>query len=99
VAARRAKYLPHAIAGTAGKLAIVETDSRPRTTAYSQLAGQLRVAIKAGRYGPRQPIPSLSRLVGDSGLAMGTVRRAMQLLEDEGLIYTIAGRGTFIAPR
>lgn len=44
-------------------------------------------------------LPSLTQLTQETGLAMGTVRRAIKILQDEGLVVTIPGRGTFVAER
>lgn len=76
-----------------------DIDTHGKTPAYQQLAGQIRDAISSGEYEPRQAIPSLKQLQGETGLAMGTIQRAIQLLEDEGLVYTVSGRGTFVAPK
>jgi DNA-binding GntR family transcriptional regulator len=38
-------------------------------------------------------------LADESGLSAATVKRAMGLLRDEGLIYTVPGRGTFVRRR
>lgn len=62
---------------------------------YVQIAGQLRAAITAGEIGPK--LPSLTELAEQSGAALNTVRRAYQVLIDEGLVYTVPGRGTFVA--
>jgi len=35
-------------------------------------------------------------LADESGLSAATVKRAMGLLREEGLIYTVPGRGTFV---
>ena len=59
-----------------------------------QLAGLLRGRIKAGQIGPR--VPSIMELADESGLSAATVKRAIGLLRDEGLIYTVPGRGTFV---
>ncbi len=37
--------------------------------------------------------------LGETGLAVGTVRKAIAVLVDEGLAYTVPGRGTFASPR
>jgi DNA-binding GntR family transcriptional regulator len=76
-----------------------EVDPHSKVPAYQQLASLLRADIRAGVYAPRQPIPSLTQLTGDTGLATGTVRHAIQVLEGEGLVYTVSGRGTFVSPR
>ena len=61
---------------------------------YVQLAGLLRAQIKAGKIGPR--VPSITELAEESGLSAATVKRALGLLRDEKLIYTVPGRGTFV---
>ena len=61
---------------------------------YVQLAGLLRKRIKAGQIGPR--VPSIMELAEESGLAPATVKRALALLREEGLIETVPGRGTFV---
>jgi GntR family transcriptional regulator len=64
---------------------------------YVQLAGLLREQIKAGKTGPR--VPSITELAEESGLSAATVKRSLRLLRDEGLIYTVPGRGTFVRKR
>lgn len=67
---------------------------------YVQLAGLLRERIKAGKIGPR--VPSIMELADQTGLSAATVKRALRLLTNEGLIYAVPGRGTFVrkqAPR
>jgi GntR family transcriptional regulator len=76
----------------------LDIDTHGKVPAYQQLAAQIRKAIAEGEYEPRQVIPSLTQLVGQTGLAVGTVQRAIKLLEDEGLVYTVSGRGTFVSP-
>jgi len=38
-------------------------------------------------------------MVQETGLAVGTVRRAIAVLVDEGVAYTVPGRGTYPAPK
>lgn len=64
---------------------------------YVQLAGLLRERIKAGQIGPR--VPSIMELADQSGLSAATVKRAIGLLREEGVIYTVPGRGTFVRQR
>ena len=65
---------------------------------YQQLARQLRDRITSGQIGPREALPSITYLTGETGLAVGTVRRAIALLVEEGYAYTVPGRGTFVVP-
>jgi DNA-binding GntR family transcriptional regulator len=63
---------------------------------YVQLAAQLRSRIEAGEI--TSTLPSIMNLTEETGLAVGTVRRAIRVLIDEGLAYTVPGRGTFVRP-
>ena len=63
---------------------------------YRQLAAVLRDAIAAGELESRQIVPSETSLMGEQGVSRGTVRMAMSVLRDEGLVVTLAGRGTFV---
>ena len=59
-----------------------------------QLAGLLRAKIQSGEL--TTTLPSIMELTQETGLAVGTVRRAIKILIDEGLAYTVPGRGTFV---
>ena len=48
---------------------------------------------------PREPLPSITQLTGETGLAVNTVRRAIAVLVEEGWAYVVPGRGTFAAVR
>ena len=64
---------------------------------YKQLAAVLRARIQSGELPPRSRIPSLRELEAEFDVAPMTVRRAIQMLVDEGLVITYPGRGTFVA--
>jgi GntR family transcriptional regulator len=76
----------------------VEIDPHAPEPSYQQLATILRARIKSGEIEPREPLPSITYLVGETGLAIGTIRKAIGVLVDEGLAYTVPGRGTFATP-
>lgn len=65
---------------------------------FEQLAGILRGRIESGEYAPGRKIPPLTELQGEFGLSSMTVRRAVRVLADEGLLVRVPGRGTFVAP-
>ncbi|GAA4981073.1 GntR family transcriptional regulator [Actinopolymorpha pittospori] len=65
---------------------------------YKQLAEILRARLKRGDFGgPNRPIPSEPRLVQEYGLARSTVRRSVAILVEEGLVYTVPQRGSYVA--
>ena len=63
---------------------------------YLQLAELLREQIRSGKLPPRSRVPSLVDLAAKYELAEMTVRKALRLLIDEGLIETKPGRGTYV---
>lgn len=70
---------------------ISEDDARP---AYVQLAAILKARIESGEITAR--LPSERDLHNEFGLAPMTVRKAVRLLRDEGLVVVVAGRGTYV---
>ena len=66
------------------------------TPLYTQLADILREMIMSGELAPRSLLPSESYLQQEQGVSRGTVRMAVGILREEGLVVTIAGRGTFV---
>lgn len=71
-------------------------DQRDPTPLYEQLASILRADISNGKYAETRMLPSESQLQQTHGVSRGTVRRAIETLASEGLVYTIAARGTFV---
>jgi DNA-binding GntR family transcriptional regulator len=69
------------------------------TPYYLQLASLLRAEIESGKWGPSEPLPSESTLQQEHGVSRGTVRAAIKVLRDEGLVVTIGARGTFVAKK
>ncbi|WP_431771916.1 GntR family transcriptional regulator [Streptomyces cucumeris] len=62
----------------------------PRGT-YLLIADALRREIKEGRI--IATLPSEAQLMRDHGVSRTTVRRALGLLQDEGLIHSVPGAG------
>ena len=44
-------------------------------------------------------LPTVQKLTEELGIARGTVKRAYDELEREGFIYTVAGKGSFVAQK
>jgi DNA-binding transcriptional regulator YhcF (GntR family) len=62
-----------------------------------QIAWALRSRIGDGRLKPGQRLPALRDLAQDSGVNVNTVRAVYQRLEQEGMIESQQGSGTFVA--
>jgi DNA-binding GntR family transcriptional regulator len=73
-------------------------ESKPdRRPPYQHAADELRRDILKGRIKPGEQMPSIRELQDRFGVANMTARSALNVLRDEGLIYTIHGRGSFVA--
>ncbi|UGY93137.1 GntR family transcriptional regulator [Streptomyces gobiensis] len=66
---------------------------------YRQLAGILKARIDRGDWKVNRPIASEARLVDEFGLSRPTVRRAIALLVQEGRLFVVPQRGTYVAER
>lgn len=66
-------------------------------TPYRQIAEWIIARIESGDLRPDRPIPSETHLVQEFGVARTTVRRAVAYLRDQGLVYTVPQRGTYVA--
>jgi DNA-binding GntR family transcriptional regulator len=66
---------------------------------YRQIADILRRRIESGQYQPDTRIPTESELIEAFEVARTTARRAIAVLRDEGLIYTVPQRGSYVARR
>jgi len=62
-----------------------------------QLSWRLRALILTGQLNPGERLPSLRRVAGWAGVNVNTVRSVYESLEEEGLIVSQQGRGTFVA--
>ena len=67
---------------------------------YLRIAADLRRRISSGEYGPGDQIPTLPELCREYGdVSQTTIRNALALLRNEGLIETRARAGTRVRPR
>jgi GntR family transcriptional regulator len=66
--------------------------------AYAQLVDILRRQVADGQFRPGDQLPSESQLCQYYRVSPMTVRRAINLLADQGVISTAQGRGTFVKP-
>ncbi len=66
--------------------------------AYIQLVNILRSQIDSGKFRPGERLPSESQLCRSYDVSPMTVRRAINILLQDGLVSTTQGRGTFVKP-
>jgi GntR family transcriptional regulator len=75
---------------------VPQINTRGPEPPHRQIAAWLRERIKADAYGDGVPLESESWLVDAFGVARDTARRAIAVLRDEGLVYTVPQRGTYV---
>jgi GntR family transcriptional regulator len=63
---------------------------------HRQIAQELKSDIQAGIYADGDPFPSETSLVARYGVSRVTIRSALSLLQEEGLIQRIQGSGTVV---
>ena len=63
---------------------------------YQQIADRLRDQIWSGTLGPGERLPSEPDLVREHDASRNTVRLAIALLTNQGLVVTRQGLGTFV---
>lgn len=70
-----------------------------RAPLYLQVAEELRQRIRRGTWASGELLPTLDVLMAEFGVAKVTVRQAVKLLEQEGLLAPQRGRGTTVLDR
>ena len=71
-------------------------DSRP---IYEQVQDGLRKLMVSGVLREGEKLPSVRALAGQLAINPNTIQRAYEALEREGYVYSIGGKGSFVAPR
>ena len=66
---------------------------------YEQIYSQLKAQIIAGVLAPGEALPSIRALAKDLKISVITTKRAYDELESEGFLYTVAGKGCFVAEK
>ena len=69
-------------------------DSRP---IYEQVKDGLRRLVVTGVMAPGDKLPSVRTLATQLAINPNTIQRAYGELESEGFVYSVTGRGTFVA--
>lgn len=67
-----------------------------RLPLYQRLREEMLAKIGSGEWVPGSPIPTEAELTKHYGVAIGTVRKAVDTLVNEGLLLRSQGRGTYV---
>ncbi len=77
---------------------IDKIDKKSFQPAYLQLANILKGKIAGGLFRPGEQLPSESELRAQYKISQMTVRRAVQILQEQGVVDTSQGKGSFVKP-
>lgn len=66
---------------------------------YAELVDRLRQEILDGKYTGGQKLPSENQLAQETGYSRQTIRHAISILENEGIIVRRQGSGTYVEQR
>ena len=72
-------------------------DNRNGTPIYDQIYTQIKSQIISGALSENEMLPSIRGLARELRISVITTKRAYDELEKEGFIYTVAGKGCFVA--
>ena len=64
---------------------------------YEQITSQLKQLILTGELKPHDMLPSMRLLAKELRISVITTKRAYEDLERDGFIYTVVGKGSFVA--
>ncbi len=69
-----------------------------REPIYEQLYNNVIRLISLGILEPKQQLPPVRQLATQLGVNPNTVSKAYKTLEQDGVIYSVVGKGSFIMP-
>lgn len=71
-------------------------DYKDRRPIYEQIVEKFQMLIIKGVLEPDSQMPSVRKLATDLGINPNTIQRAYNMLEQDGFIYPVKGRGNFV---
>lgn len=78
---------------------MLHLDYRDVRPLYAQLTDKIRQQISGGVLVQGDKLPSVRELAVELSINPNTIQRAYESLEQEGYLYTVAGKGSFAAPQ
>lgn len=74
----------------------IKIQSKGGTPIYAQISNQIKEAILAGQLQKGESLPSIRGLSADLKISVITTKKAYEELEQEGMIYSVPGKGFFV---
>lgn len=77
---------------------MIKLDLQSRLPIYEQLKSKIIELVMLGELAPDDQLPSVRSFARELGVNPNTVQKAYQELERDRIIYSVAGRGSYINP-
>lgn len=77
---------------------MIVLDYRDKRPIYEQVVEKLERLVVSGVLETDEKMPSVRSLAMELSVNPNTIQRAYAQLEQEGYLYTVSGRGSFVAP-
>ena len=74
-------------------------DNKSGAPIYDQIYSQIKCQIISGALREDDMLPSIRGLAKDLRISFITTKRAYEGLEKDGFIYTLPGKGCYVAPK
>jgi GntR family transcriptional regulator len=74
-------------------------DNKSGAPIYDQIYSQIKSQIISGALREDEMLPSIRGLAKDLRISFITTKRAYEELEKDGFIYTLPGKGCYVAPK
>ena len=74
-------------------------DNKSGAPIYNQIYSQIKSQIISGALREDEMLPSIRGLAKDLRISFITTKRAYEELEKDGFIYTLPGKGCYVAPK
>lgn len=81
-----------------GVIPIIAIDLRNPKPIYEQIRDNIKQLIITGAIKQHEQLPSIRELAQTTSINPNTIQKAYRDLEAEEFIYTVTGRGNFVAP-
>jgi GntR family transcriptional regulator len=73
-----------------------ELDFRSHVPIYTQLVNRIKQLIASGVLEPGDQLPTVRQMAAELRVNFNTIARAYRILDEEGVISTQQGRGTYV---
>ncbi|MGN1048772.1 MAG: GntR family transcriptional regulator [Eubacteriales bacterium] len=78
-------------------MSIITVDVKSRVPIYEQIIVSVKSSVLKGLLSPDEGLPSVRSLAGELAINPNTIQKAYSELERQGIVYSVPGRGSFVA--